>query len=334
MHPEDGAMPATTTPAPDRDTFDALVERLSRQSVDKHFEAYLDVAWDELTGDEPLDAAGYGLWTFDPLGRSVWYRAQSPETQAGVGLHRIAAAMKIGWQFENLLQQGLLQYCMRLPNRSPEFRYLHHEIIEESQHTLMFQELVNRTGYDVHGMPLALKVLAKRFVVPLNKWFPELFFLFVLGGEEPVDHLQRRQLRDGHSHPLVERIMRIHVTEEARHIGFARGFLKQRVPQLSRWRRQRLALSVPVLLGVMAPMMVNPTADLHRAQGVPKEALRTAARSPEAAQLRKDSVAKIRRLCAELGLLTPTARWLWKRVGLWDSTPSATGAPAEDRSPS
>jgi len=311
-------MPTPSTTATDREAFDALVARLSRQSVDKHFEAYADVAWDELTAAEPLDAAGYGLWTFDPLGRTAWYQAQSPERQAAIGLHRIAAAMKIGWQFENLLQQGLLQYCMRLPNGAPEFRYLHHEIIEESQHSLMFQELVNRTGYDVHGMPLALKVLAKHVVVPINHWFPELFFLFVLGGEEPVDHLQRRQLREGRSHPLVEQIMRIHITEEARHISFARSFLKQRVPRLRGPRRRCLAVTVPVLLGVMAPLMANPTPDLQRAQGVPKEVLREAARSPEADRVRKDSVAKVRRLCGELGLLTPTARRLWRRVGLWD----------------
>jgi len=74
----------------DREAFDALVARLSRQSVDKHFEAYADVAWDELTADEPLDAAGLGLWTFDPLGRTAWYQAQSAERQAEIGLHRIA----------------------------------------------------------------------------------------------------------------------------------------------------------------------------------------------------------------------------------------------------
>ena len=81
---------------------------------------------------------------------------------------------------------------------------------------------------------------------------------------------------------------------------------------------RRVLYMVPVLLGVMAPMMVNPTPDLHRAQGVPKAVLRDAARSPEADRLRRDSVAKVRRLCGELGLLTPTARLLWRRVGLWD----------------
>ena len=63
-------------------------------------------------------------------------------------------------QFENLLQRGLLSYAFRLPNGAPEYRYLHHEIIEESQHSLMFQELVNRSGLPVKGMPLGLRALA------------------------------------------------------------------------------------------------------------------------------------------------------------------------------
>ena len=29
------------------DTYRTLIERLSRQSVDKHFDAYADVAWDD-----------------------------------------------------------------------------------------------------------------------------------------------------------------------------------------------------------------------------------------------------------------------------------------------
>ena len=72
--------------------------------------------------------------------------------QQTIGLHRVCAAFKVGMQFENLLQRGLLAYACRLPNGAPEFRYVHHEIIEESQHSLMFQELVNRSGMPVKGM--------------------------------------------------------------------------------------------------------------------------------------------------------------------------------------
>ena len=72
----------------------------------------------------------------------------------------------------------------------------------------------------------------------------------------------------------------------------------------------------------------GPTPALHRVHGVPKEVLRAARTSPEGRQLRKDSVAKLRRLCRELGLMTPTATRVWKGVGLWDHD-AAGPAPAD-----
>ena len=65
--------------------------------------------------------------------------------RARIGLHMIATFMKIGLQFESVLKRGLLEFALELPNGSPEFRYAYHEVIEEAQHSLMFQEFVNRT---------------------------------------------------------------------------------------------------------------------------------------------------------------------------------------------
>ena len=87
----------------------------------------------------------------------------------------------------------------------------------------------------------------------LGRRFPELFFIFVLGGEDPIDHVQRETLRSERElHPLLERIMRIHVTEEARHLSFARHYLKREVPKLgpfsssrSRSRRRSSSASWP-----------------------------------------------------------------------------------------
>ena len=183
-----------------------MVGRLNKLSVERHFDAYADIDWDdpEFTLD-PTDSR-FELAAIDPLGRTDWYSSLSPADRAGLGCYRWAACMKTGWHFENLLQRGLLRHAFALPNGTPEFRYLHHEIIEESQHTLMFQEFVNRSGFPVRGMPWGLRKLAEWFVVPLARIFPTLFFLFVLGGEDPVDHIQRRVLSDTDTklHPLVE----------------------------------------------------------------------------------------------------------------------------------
>lgn len=298
------------------DPFSAMVERLSRQSVEKHFDAYADVAWDDpelaLAPDDPR----FALWGFDPVGRSEWYRSLPVTVQSRLGLHRVATAMRTGWEFENILQRGLLEHAFWMPNGRPEFRYLHHEIVEESQHTMMFQEFVNRSGMDVKGMPRHMKVLS-RAVIWTSRLFPELFFLFVLGGEDPVDYLQRRQLRAGDAHPLVERIMRIHVTEEARHLSFARQYLKRHVPELGAVRRRILADVAPLLFGLMGRVMVYPSRQTRRTFAMPRNVFLRAFRSAEGRELLRESVAKPRRLCAELGLMTRPARLLWKVMGVW-----------------
>jgi P-aminobenzoate N-oxygenase AurF len=298
--------------------FDTLVRRLSRQSVERHHDAFADVDWeaDDLRID-PSDPR----WTIeelDPLAGTDWYRRQPPDVRARIGLHRIAVAMRSGWEFENVLQRGLLAYAYWLPNGRPEFRYLHHEVAEESHHTMMFQEFVDRCGLPVSGLPRWVKTTAERCVIPLSGAFPALFFFFVLGGEDPIDHVQRQRLRAGVAHPLMERVLRIHVTEEARHLSFARHYLEREVPRLGRGRRRVLAMAVPVLLGVMVRQMLSTTSSFSRSAGVPRAVAREANRSDVAREVRRRSVAKIRRLCGDLGLLDPLAVALWRAVGLWE----------------
>lgn len=318
-------MSATLTPelrsegnaSADADVFATMVRRLSKLSVEKHFDAYADIDWD--APEMALDPTDPRLVppSCDPLVATDWFRAQPAEVQARLGTYRFAACMKVGWHFENLLQRGLLHYAIRQPNGSTEFRYVHHEIIEESQHTLMFQEFVNRTKLPVRGMRWVERRIAELMVEPLAAHAPALFFVLVLGGEDPADYLQRSHLRDDTPHPLVERIMRIHVTEEARHLSFARHFLKQEVPKLGFVRRNLLAVLGPVILGVMSRLMLEPPSDLVRHCAVPRPVVRHAMRSPEGRRLLEGSVEKTRKLWHELGLMTPAARATWKAMGIW-----------------
>jgi len=304
-------------PSDTDDVFTAMVRRLSRQSVDKHFDAFADIDWDAPEMAINPEDPRFSLWSFDPLAATDWYRSQPPEVRSRVALHRIAAAMRTGWEFENVLQPGILEYAFWLPNRRPEFRYVHHEITEESQHTLMFQEVIDRSGLDIRGMPWTMKV-GSRAIVWLSRLFPQLFFLFVLGGEDPIDYLQRRQLRTGQNHPVIERIVRIHVTEEARHISFARQYLKRSVPRLGYARKRVLGLVAPFLFGTMSRLMCFPSSSLVRTYDVPRSQLREQLRSTTGRQLLRDSVAKPRRLCDELGLINPMERQAWRLMGVWD----------------
>jgi hypothetical protein len=300
------------------DRFTELLRRLSHQSVVKHFDAYADVDWDH--PDNAIDPRD-PRWELDSgsgLARTDWYRSLPAETRARIGLHGITSNMKAGLQFENVLKRGLLEYAFRLPDGSPEFRYVYHEVIEEAQHSLMFQEFVNRTGLETPGLPWELRI-GSRNVVGLARRFPALFFVFVLGGEDPIDHVQRTVLRSGKDiHPLLERIMRIHVTEEARHLSFARSYLRTNVPKLPSWRRRAMAMQAPLVLATEASVMLRPPRHLVRTYGVPDAVLREAyGPSSQGRQDAKDSLRKVRNLLVELDLVTPPAKRLWRRLGIW-----------------
>lgn len=301
-------------------SFEALLERLSRQSVTpgKHFDAYVDIDWG--AAELAMDRADprWELPEWDPLGACGWYRTQPQAVRAEIGLHRIADQMRTGLEFENVLQRGLLELAFRLPNGSPLFRYLYHEIIEESQHSLMFQEFANRTGCDPAGIPRFLRPGTLE-VVKLARRLPGLFFLFILGGEEPIDYVQHRALRElgeEHLHPLLYRIMRIHVTEEARHLSFARRYLRERVPELGWVRRQILAIGAPMILGVMAALMLRPSGRLIRRHRIPRSVVRKAFRTPEASTELQACLRKARGLCDELGLTNPVSRAIWRLLGM------------------
>src|SRR3954469_17558613 len=252
------------------DRWNKLLDRLNDLSITKHFDAYVDVPWDDPAfALDPTDPRWELDPEMDPLGATQWYLDLPQADRARLGCELVASKMKIGLVFENILKRGLLEFAMTLPNRSPEFRYAYHEVIEEAQHSLMFQEFVNRTGYDAPGLAWYDR-LSSRWIIGLGRRFSQLFFLFVLGGEDPIDYVQRRELRsDREKHPLLERIIRIHVTEEARHLSFARHYLKRTVPQLSRWRRAQLAVGAPLILGAMAQLMLKPSAGLVRATPSP-----------------------------------------------------------------
>ena len=319
-------MTTITEPLPDEadsasagsEAFRALLARLSHQSVVKHFDAYADVPWDEPGYQIDPEDPRWELPESDPLGGTSWYQALPQATRARLGLDRTAEMMKTGLQFESVLKRGLLEFASELPNRSPEFRYAYHEVIEEAQHSLMFQEFVNRSGADPTGLKRIDRIGA-RFVIGLGRRFPPLFFIFVLGGEDPIDHVQRRELRSGVAiHPLLERIMRIHVTEEARHLSFARHYLKTQMPSLSRARRVQLGIGAPLVLVGMVQMMLQPSRELVRRYEIPKSVLEQAyTKNPAHKASVLESLTKVRRLCGELGLLGPAYRRLWKTLGLW-----------------
>ena len=307
-----------------RETYEALVRRLSHQSVVKHFDAYADIAWEDPEYRIDPDDPRWELGPDDSLGATAWYQAQPAGVRSRIGLHLFATFMKIGVQFESVLKRGLLEYAARLPNGSVEFRYAYHEVIEEAQHSLMFQEFVNRAGFDIPGLAWWQKIGARQ-VIRFGRNFPELFFVFVIGGEDPIDHVQRTALRSARPMPpILKRIMQIHVTEEARHLCFARHYLKRNADRLTAFRRFLLSRRAPFILAIMAQLMLQPSRQIVRTYGIPRAVIREAyTRNPQHRARTLEALHKIRELLLEIGVVTPASARLWKWLGIWESPATA-----------
>jgi hypothetical protein len=317
MQPETASIPEEERIRAGRETYPELIGRLSRLSVTKHYDAYADVPW-----DAPASRIHPGdpIWELDwvhRLGATDWYKSQPPETRSRIGLHLVVCAMHTGVHFENVLTRGLLEFASLLPNGAPEFRYAYHEAIEESHHSLMFREFVNRSGLDPGDLGPFVRAGGRR-VVRMARRFPELFFLFVLGGEDPIDHVQRTMLRSEREvHPLLKRMMQIHITEEARHLCFARAYLRERVPLLGGVRRRILSIAAPLVLGTMARRMLDLPPAVERTYRIPRAVVDEAyyKNTEHRAEVRQ-SLAKVRALCDELDLMTRPAKPVWRALGI------------------
>lgn len=313
--------------------YSAALASLSDSSVRRRFDPFTDIDWDApefaITANDPR-----WVLTDDPLGRNDWYRNQPLEKQIEMGMWRQANIAKVAQQFESMLIRGLVQYASRVPNGSPEHRYCMHESIEECNHVLMFQELVNRIGYDVPGMQWWMRWLSP--LMPLYAGpFPNVFFFGVLAGEVPVDVIQTNALRAaGPMHPVVEKVMAIHIAEEARHISFADAYLRKRVPNVWWLNRLWMSLYVPIVMRVLAKPMVLPPRSFFRRFEVPRSVRKELlSGAPESRQMLQDTFADIRMLCADIGLMTAAGRLMWRICRIHGATSRYRGEPRRTPAP-
>jgi hypothetical protein len=300
-----------------------LTERLSAASVDRRWEAYRDIAWDAEENAIEHEDPRWGLSAlWDPLGASEWYRDQSIERRSAVGLLRQAMLMKASIEFEAVLMAGLVRLAARLPNTSPMFRYAYHEVSEEAQHSMMFQEFINRSGFDPPPSENVSPLFEK--IAGLADKDPALFFVAALAGEEAFDYIQRRQLADAAlHHPLAVRIAKIHIAEEARHVAFARAFLRDVVPRLPGREVRVLRYQVPYLIGWIVDHLFNSGRVLVPLDEVPGAVGSQILAGSAAGAVRRGSVVKLVGLCSELMLVDARVDSIWAK---FDSTSSHGGA--------
>jgi len=290
-----------------------MLNTLSEGSVRRNFNPYTDIDWDSPEFAVIPNDERWILPATDPIGQHPWYQSQPIERQIEIGMWRQANVAKVGLHFESILIRGLMEYAFWVPNGSPEYRYCLHEAVEECNHTMMFQEMVNHIGADVPGMPRLLKWIQP--AIPLVAGpLPIPFWFGILAGEEPIDHTQKNVLREGKSlHPIMERVMAIHVAEEARHISFAHEYLRKRVPDLPRRKRFWLSLYVPVVMRVLCSAIIVPPRAFWKTFDIPRSVRKQIFfKSPASRKMLRDMFGDVRMLAEDTGLMNPLAKLMWR----------------------
>jgi hypothetical protein len=190
---------------------------------------------------------------------------------------------------------------------------------------MMFQEMVNHIGADGPGMPRLLKWI-QPFIPLVAGPLPIPFWFGILAGEEPIDHTQKNVLREGRAlHPIMERVMAIHVAEEARHISFAHEYLRKRVPGLPRRMRFGLWIYVPVVLRVLCSAIIVPPRAFWKEFDIPRSVRKEIFfKSPESRQMLRDMFGDVRMLAHDTGLMNPLAKLVWRMCRI-------SGAPSRFR---
>lgn len=282
-------------------------DRLLKGSVKKSYAPVVDIDW-----DAPLDPDKFFLppRIVSLYGTPLWAE-MTREQQIELSRQELVNTLSAGIWFENILNQSLLRKMM---HQDPTAGTTHYELIElgdETRHMVMFGKAIQAVG----AKPVWPKLSQRLIINALPFAFQgAALWVAALIGEEIFDSLQRQMMDDPELQPMVQRLMRIHVTEEARHIQFARDGLRRRVPRLRPVPKFVLS-NVNGLGGYFFRFLFTNKVQYRRVGLDSREARRVARRSPHRHETQVAGFASLAAFLTEMGLLGPIARRMWRRSG-------------------
>jgi len=292
-------------------TTDQVSERLLRSSARQSYDPDVDLDWDA----PPVP----GLWWMQPervslYGTEMWQRL-GEEQRIELSKHEVASMLSVGLWFELVLMQMLVKEVYDCDPRAARTQYALTEVGDETRHSVMFGRLIEALGAPAYGpRPEGHR---RGRLAPLLLRGPSMYAA-TLVGEEPLDRWQRDLAKDERVQPLVRMVARIHVTEEARHVTFAREELaaataRRRSRAETRWHQAMTAQSA---YSVMRSL-VHP--DVYAAVGLdPREARRAALGNPHYQQTLRWMGEKMMPFLTEQGLVSARDRRWWRGSFLTD----------------
>ena len=294
---------AVKSDGPSREDFP---DRLLKGSVKKSYEPIVDIDW-----DAPLDPDKFYLpATLVSLYGTPMWDEMTREQQIELSRQELANTLSAGIWFENTLNQALLRTILHEDPTSNSTHYKLTELGDETRHMVMFGKAIERIG----AKPVRPRLFHRMIInaLPLAFQRGSMLWVAALIGEEIFDSLQRQMMDDPELQPMIQRLMRIHVTEEARHIQFARDGARKRVqtmPRINKW----FMANINGIGGYFFRFLFSNPIPYARTGLDAKRARAIARNSPHRHDVQVAGFAPLAAFLTEVGLLGPIARRSWKR---------------------
>ena len=282
-----------------------VADRLLRSTAAKAYDPDVDIDW-----SAPLASGkGYVLPHRCSLYGTSLYDQLSPEQRIELGKHEAVSVASTGIFLEAVLMRMLTRVAYVGDPLSGHVQYALAELGEETRHTIMFAKMIDRLGTPCYLPPSSIRWLGG--VLSAIAHGPSLWGAILIG-EEVIDRLQREIVDDESIQPLIRMICRIHITEEARHVGFARAELAASVARMPRYELPYHRLTLARTALILSRIMINP--QVYLSVGLdPRIARRVALANPYHRETLRYGGEKLVSFLNEAGLIGPPSSHLWRR---------------------
>jgi hypothetical protein len=287
---------------------EATAQRLLRSSLEHSYEPNLDIDW-----DAPLVEGLYGMpaHRVSLYGTEMWDQL-TEEQRITLSIHEVCSIARIGLWFEIILMQMLLRYAYDRDPRSQHIQYALTEVADECRHSVMFARMTERYGVPDYA-PRWHAHLGGRIFKTIAAG--PAMFAGTLVAEEITDQLQREGMKDDTVQPLTRMVSKIHVTEEARHVRYAREELARIMPKTNAVQREIGRWLTALAAHRIATNLIHP--DVYRSVGLdPKEARKVARANPHHQETVRWTARKLIPFLREQGMIGGPSEVLWRKAFL------------------
>ncbi|MDE3719818.1 diiron oxygenase [Nocardiopsis sp. N85] len=301
-------MTAEITAKPKITDREDIAKRLLRGSAKASFDPLVEIDW-----EAPVDP---DMWAIRPERISIYgtplWDSLSEEKRKELSRLEVASVATIGIWFETILMQMLVRHAYRNDPTTLHVQYAYTEIADECRHTVMFAKMVEKLGWHTHRLDPVAYHLGRLFKAIAHG---PLIFAGALFVEEVLDQLQREAVPDEQILPLVRSVARIHVTEEARHMRYAREEFQRDWVRRGPLNRAYSKLVLGLVTYYSATRLINPK--VYEQVGLdPREAYEAARSNPHWIDTKTWAARKVVGTLETADAISGLGRHFWKKAGL------------------